>query len=125
MAVCFFAAILIVLPIAARGGDVSNEVTLQNPLKSEYSTIPCLFKAILQIAAEIGAVFVVLGIIYSGFLFVTARGNEEYLGVAKKAITYTVIGAILVLGAWAFSVGVANTINTITSGTNNVQINCP
>lgn len=99
-------------------GGVTNPTcpanTLCNPLKSEFDTIPKLFQAILGIAAEIGSVFVILGIIYSGFLFVMARGNQEELSKAKRAITYSVIGAALVLGAWAFSVAIANTINTIT-----------
>jgi hypothetical protein len=95
---------------------------LCNPIK--YPSIPCLFKAILEIAAQIGSVFIILGFIYSGFLFVSARGNEEELAKAKRAITYTVIGAIIVLGAWAFSVGIANTINTIVNGTGGGEL-CP
>ena len=96
---------------------------LCNPIR--FETIQCFFKEVLKIAAEIGGVFVVIGIIYAGFLFVSARGNAEELGKAKRAITYTVIGAALVLGAWAFSVGIANTINTILSGQNKIEIKCP
>jgi hypothetical protein len=103
-------------------GDAANP-KLCNPIK--FDSIQCFFKEVLRIAAEIGAVFVVVGIIYSGFMFVQARGNAEELGKAKRAITYTVIGAALVLGAWAFSVGIANTINTILNGSIDVKIQCP
>lgn len=115
--VVFSVLTLVVLPMTSFGQEtVCNPSSGQlcNPIK--YNSIQCLFKAVLGIAAEIGSVFVVLGLIYSGFLFVIARGNEEELSKAKKAITYTVIGAAIVLGAWAFSVGIANTINLITQG---------
>ncbi len=118
---------MLVLPIVsfAQGTppcDPSKE--LCNPIK--FNSIQCLFQAVLKIAAEIGSVFVVLGLIYSGFLFVMARGNEEQLTKAKRAITYTVIGAVIVLGAWAFSVGIANTVNSITNpGATAPTVTCP
>ena len=86
---------------------------LCNPIK--FNTIADFFEEVLRIAAQIGGVIIILGIIYSGFLFVTARGNQDELTKAKKAITYTVIGAIIVLGAWSFSVAIKSTINTITN----------
>ena len=95
---------------------------LCNPIK--YDSIPCFFKELLRIAAQIGSIFIILGFVYSGFLFVTARANEEELGKAKRAITYTVIGAIIVLGAWAFAVGITNTINTIVNGNQTLEL-CP
>ncbi len=91
--------------------DPSKE--LCNPIK--FGSIQDFFQAVLQIAAEVGSVIIILAFIYSGFLFVSARGNQEELSKAKKSITYTVIGAIIVLGAWAFSVAITNTVNTITN----------
>lgn len=110
------------LSIAEDSNPCTPGTELCNPIR--FNTIQCFFKEVLKVAAQIGSVFVVLGIIYSGFLFVSARGNAEELGKAKRAITYTVIGAALVLGAWAFAVGIANTINTITNGVK-VDIECP
>lgn len=101
---------------------VPNE-ELCNPTR--FENIQCFFKEVLKIAAEIGGVFVVVGIFYSGFLFVSARGNAEELGKAKRSITYTVIGAALVLGAWAFSVGIANTVNSLLNGNLRIEIPCP
>lgn len=43
----------------------------------------------------------VLIIIYGGFLFVTARGNEEQSGNGKKTITYAVVGVVVVLISFA------------------------
>lgn len=84
---------------------------LCNPLK--YNDLYCFFKDIVGIASQIGFVVVVFFVIYSGFLFVTARGNEEQLKTAKNAFVGTMIGAAVVLGAWIFSEGVANTIGKI------------
>ncbi|OHA15373.1 MAG: hypothetical protein A3H57_01730 [Candidatus Taylorbacteria bacterium RIFCSPLOWO2_02_FULL_43_11] len=121
----FFSVLVSFVPafvVAEQGSqDCDPTKMICNPVR--FSTIQCFFKEVLRIAAEIGGVFVVLGIIYSGFLFVSARGNAEELGKAKRAITYTMIGAALVLGAWAFAVGIANTINTITNGVK-VEIKC-
>lgn len=49
---------------------------------------------------------VVIMIVWTGFLFIKAQGNAEALGVAKKALLYTVIGAIIVLIAKGFSLAI-------------------
>ncbi|MBP6884671.1 MAG: hypothetical protein KBC17_02485 [Candidatus Pacebacteria bacterium] len=49
---------------------------------------------------------VVIMIVWTGFLFIKAQGNVEALGVAKKALLYTVIGAIIVLIAKGFSLAI-------------------
>lgn len=91
----------------------SSGVKLINPLK--WDTLVEFFREILKIAAQIGSIFVVVGFVYTGFLFVKAQGNAEELATAKRSFTYTVIGAALVLGAWAFAMAIAETIKSITS----------
>ncbi len=49
-------------------------------------------------------------LLYSGFLFVLARGNAEKLGEAKKALMYTLIGAAIVLGAKGLATIIENTV---------------
>jgi PKD repeat protein len=43
----------------------------------------------------------VLIIIYGGFLYVTAAGKEDQAGKGKKAITYAIIGILVILGSFA------------------------
>ena len=43
----------------------------------------------------------VMMIIYGGFLYVTAAGNDEKVGQAKKIIMYAVIGIIIILVSFA------------------------
>ena len=42
----------------------------------------------------------VVFLIYAGVLMVTAGGNDEQVGKAKKIITYAVIGIIIILLSW-------------------------
>ena len=50
----------------------------------------------------LGLIFIVL-IIYAGFLWMTAQGNEEQIGKAKKMITNAVIGIIITAMAYTIS----------------------
>jgi len=59
---------------------------------------------------KVGIPVIALAIIYSGFLFVFARGNEEKLKTAKDALFYSVIGAAVLLGSWAIAEMIASTI---------------
>lgn len=54
-------------------------------------------------------------IIYGGFLYVTAAGQEEQASKGKKSVTYAVIGIILILGSYA----IVNTVLLAPSGTDN------
>lgn len=63
-----------------------------------------------NIILPIGAVIVVLMVIYAGFLFVTAQGNENKITDAKRAFTYAVIGALILLGAWVIANVIKETI---------------
>lgn len=47
----------------------------------------------------IGIVFIIL-IIYAGFKWMTAGGNEEQVNKAKTTIINSVIGIAVVMGAW-------------------------
>jgi len=53
-------------------------------------------------SALLGIVFTILTI-YAGFLWMTAQGNEEQIGKAKKMLTNAVIGMVIVGAAYAIS----------------------
>jgi hypothetical protein len=108
---------------AAGGSQPCPPDTLCNPIKAP--TIYCFFKDVLTVVTQIGLSVVVFFIIYSGFLLVTARGNEEKLKEAKSALKNTVIGAVIVLGAWVFSQAVAGTIAKVTGQPALSAADCP
>lgn len=68
-----------------------------NPLKSD-SLVGFLLD-LIDIMILFAIPLIVLMIIYAGFLYVMARGNEEQVTRATRALTYAVIGGLLILGA--------------------------
>lgn len=62
-----------------------------------------IIETIIQVALSfLGVIFLMLTI-YGGFLWMTAAGNEEQVGKAKKILTGAIIGLIIVVGAYAIS----------------------
>ncbi len=80
-----------------------------NPLKTT-NTLPELIEKILVGVLKIGMPIIALAIIYCGFLFVAARGKPEAITKARDALLYTVIGAAILLGAWALAKMISATV---------------
>jgi hypothetical protein len=92
-----------------------NQVyALENPLGGNIDSLTDLLQLILEKAViPVGGIITVFFIIYSGFLFVTARGNKEQLEKAKKAFFWTIIGAIVVLGSSVISSALEGLVNNL------------
>ena len=90
--------------------DSANPVNtkLINPIGT--NDLNGFIKHVLEGAIKIGIPVVAIAIIYSGFLYVTAMGNEEKLKTAHKAILYTLIGAVLLIGSWAIATLISDTV---------------
>lgn len=106
MILLFF--ILPAISLADTGGTIVNppESTgkILNPLGTDGpQDIPGFIHDVLIGIVKIGIPIVALAIIYCGFLFVAARGKPEAITKAKDALLYTLIGAALLLGAWAIA----------------------
>lgn len=92
-------------------GTIPANGKIPNPLNSNASDITSFIKIVLQnVVMPIGVVVVVLCIIYSGYLFVTARGNEKQIEHAKMTLLYTLIGAAILLGAIVIADAVKGTL---------------
>lgn len=63
----------------------------------------------------LGLVAVVM-IIYGGFMWLTAAGNEERIGTAKQIISSAIIGLVIILLAWAIVYFVGQGINDAAGG---------
>ncbi|MEK7610732.1 MAG: hypothetical protein AAB468_03260 [Patescibacteria group bacterium] len=104
---------LIITKAQAITGGVSNPSG--NPFQIlKYDTLSEFVTAILQLAVKIGTPLIVLAIIYCGFLFVTARGNETKIKQAKDVLFATIIGAAIILGAFLISEVIESTIKSLT-----------
>ncbi len=90
---------------------IAKAAIVTNPLHSP--TLGDFIKVIANIIMQIGGIVAVVFIIWSGFLFVTARGNEEQLKKARSVFFWTIIGAVILLGAYAIAVAVVAFINSL------------
>jgi len=103
------------LPIAAIADEgpwnewMSNTI-INTPVKPNADLIGIIFKAIQYILAFLGVVAVVI-ILYAGFMWMTAGGNDEKVGKAKKILIAGVIGMVIILLAYAIATFVIERLN--------------
>jgi len=95
--------------VFASGGAVNLDTF--NPIGQ--NSVEGLIAAVLQFVVKIGAVVVVFFVIYAGFQFVTAQGNEEKITKARKSFLWTIIGALILLGAMTLSGVICRTANDL------------
>ncbi len=100
---------------ANTGGSGGQSITLINPLGAGTS-LPTLLDDILKFVVQIGSIVVILMLVYVGFLFVTARGNEGKITEARRALLWTVVGALILLGAQAIAMGIQATVQALGTG---------
>ncbi|MDB4992095.1 MAG: hypothetical protein JWL75_340 [Parcubacteria group bacterium] len=92
--------------------NTEDSVGLVNPLK--FKSLPDLLNAVLVAAIKLGTILLTLALIYTGFLFVSARGNEEKISKARTTLMYTIIGGLIILGATAISTVIQSTVTALT-----------
>lgn len=116
------------IPVAAETGDndgaavsdavVSKDtmqdtaaVQLINPIN--YNSLKELVTAIIDVIIQIAVPIAALFLIYSGYLFVSARGSEDDLKKAKSIFLWTLVGIAVLLGAKLLSGVIEGTIDQI------------
>ena len=92
-----------------------QSVSLENPLGSGTS-LSSFLSNILSIVVRIGTIVIVLMLVYVGFKFVTAQGNESALTEARRALMWTIVGALILLGAQAIASGIQATASALSTG---------
>jgi hypothetical protein len=86
----------------------------QNPLRKGLDSIPEIVSALVKnIVIPIAVPFLALAIIYTGFLFIQARGNKDKLEKAKEALKWTLIGGAIILAAYVIATALQGTIADI------------
>ncbi len=85
--------------------------TLLNPLGVD--SLEDLLTAVLGAVVQIGSIFLVLALVWVGFLFVFAQGNEEKIKTARQALFWTIIGGLVLLGAQAISMVIQATAEAL------------
>lgn len=88
--------------------------TYANPVTyGSITTVQDFMLATVDLIYLIAVPVIVICIIYSGFLFVTAGDNESQIKKARTVFTWTIIGAGVLLGAKAISAAIQATINSL------------
>lgn len=94
----------------------TNSVGLYNPLGSGSSLEAFVLNILDLITNIIGPIVVVFMVVYVGFLYVTAQGNSSKIGAAHQAFLWTVVGALILLGAKAIALAIQATVQGLSGG---------
>ncbi|MGB4076431.1 MAG: hypothetical protein WBK28_01870 [Minisyncoccia bacterium] len=84
---------------------------LKNPLNAD--SLQELLTVILRALVSIGSILLVLALVWVGFLFVFAQGQEEKIRDARNALMWTVVGGLLLLGAEAIALVIEATVGQL------------
>jgi hypothetical protein len=109
--------LLLPIAVAADEGPWNEWMgnTIENtPIKANADLVGIIFKAIQYLLAFLGVVAVVI-IIYAGFMWMTAGGNDEKVGKAKKTLMAGLIGLVIILLAYAIATFVIARLNEFAS----------
>jgi hypothetical protein len=90
---------------------VSADIGLQNPVK--VNSISELILIVTRVVRYIAIPFVVLAIMWSGWLFIWAAVNGQPPKNAKDSLKFTIVGAFILLSAELIALVMRNTIETL------------
>jgi len=94
--------------VSAQTTPGTRSIRLNNPLRVD--NITDLLEALLSIVLVLATPVIIFFIIYAGFLYVTAQGNAEQIKQATRALTYAIIGGVIIIGAMAIATIVKNLV---------------
>ena len=86
--------------------DVGNRVYGETGTPDLRASVFLIVQALLGF---LGIIFLIL-VIYAGFTWMTAGGNEEKIGTAKKLLTNAAIGLAIILCAYAITLFIFNVL---------------
>lgn len=95
------------VPVTGAPGKTGAIIT--NPLK--YEKVSDLLRSVLGVFVQFATVIAAFFIIYAGFLYVTAQGNKGKVEKATEIFYNTIIGTIIILGAFVILEVINNTIS--------------
>src|SRR3989344_1240611 len=95
--------------------NTGQVVKLINPLQGG-GNLESFLNSILAVVIRIGTIIVILMMVYVGYLFVAARGEPGEITKAKQALLWTVVGALILLGAQVISYGIQATVQALSVG---------
>ncbi len=88
----------------------ANPVQLLSGSGTPIDNIPDFLLAVVDMVFLIGMPIIVIFLIYSGFLFVTAGDNEAQTTKAKHVFLWTMLGAAILMGAKVIAAAIESTV---------------
>ena len=86
---------------------------LLNPLAGGTDLFSFMFGILDFITLKIAPIIIILMLVYIGFLFATSSVQPSNKENARKALLWTLLGALLLLGAEAIALGIKATIESL------------
>jgi len=84
------------------------------PLGPQEPDLPVLVGRFINVFLSVlGIIFVVL-VVYAGFLYMTAGGNEDGVKKAKRLLAQAIIGIVIIVTAYAISTFIIDQLVTAT-----------
>lgn len=85
-------------------------------IPTRNTDLPTLIGTILNsVLSLVGVIFLVI-IVWGGFLWMTARGNDKQVETAKQLITSAIIGLLIIAGGYAITNFVLGAVISATTG---------
>lgn len=103
-----FSLAIYLVPLITFAQNNPNRISIPNTAGA--NSVQELLAKFLAWVVNVGTVAVVLAFIYTGFQFVAARGNPDSLKKAKTSFLWTVVGALILLGAHVLVAVIKNTL---------------
>ncbi len=112
--------LMFTLPMAARAGTVDLGLSVGGEDIGEViglgtTDIRITIARIINVFMGLLGIIAVVIILYGGFIWMTAAGNEERVDKARKMIVAGVIGLAIILSAYAIARFVVNSLVNATS----------
>lgn len=85
------------------GLEQTGQGIYQGDAAPDSNALPKIIGNIINVALSFLGVVMVILVIYGGFLYMTAGGNDDQTGKAKKYIINAIIGLIIILLAYAIT----------------------
>ncbi|MEI8143523.1 MAG: hypothetical protein WCG48_02850 [Candidatus Berkelbacteria bacterium] len=88
-------------------------ITAITPIPSGPSTVTALVANVMNILSLVAGIAAVIYLFWSGFLYITAAGNEKNAEQGQKGIVWAIIGILIIL---ASQIIIRTVVTTGTSG---------
>lgn len=77
--------------------DLLNGVNATDPRNQDWNTITGAIENTVTAVIDLSIVIAVIMVVYGGILYMTALGKDDKIETAKKTLTWSIVGFVLVL----------------------------